>query len=119
MLLVGGVASAVVDGGNSVEPPAVCANGTDDPGCADGTEVPVNEPAASKCANGRDDDRDDLVDLNDPGCTSTTDTDETNVVTAACADGDDNDRDELVDLNDPGCTSTTDTDETNPSVDLR
>ena len=139
MLLAAGVASAVVDRGNSVdpgivergngvEPLAVCANGRDDdgdrlvdrgdPGCADGTEAPVNKRPAGECANGRDDDGDRLADLRDPGCASTTDDDESNVVKAACADGADNDRDERVDLQDPGCASTTDDDESNP-ISLR
>jgi hypothetical protein len=56
----------------------VCANGPDDdgdgfvdrddPGCADGTEAPVNERPAGECANGRDEDGDGFVDRDDPGC---------------------------------------------------
>ena len=113
MLLVGGVASAVVDGGNSVEPPAVCGNGTDDPGCADGTEAPKNDRPAGECANNADDDGDRLVDRDDPGCADGTEAPVNERTPSECANGADDDGDRLVDLKDPGCTSTTDDDETN------
>src|SRR5215207_222284 len=41
---------------------------SDDPGCADGSEAPVNERPARECNNGMDDDRDRFVDSDDPGC---------------------------------------------------
>ena len=123
MLSAAGLASAVVDGGNSVAPLAVCDNGRDDdrdrfvdgddPGCADGSEAPVNERPARECDNGKDNDGDKLVDLKDPGCASATDNDESNVLATACADGSDNDGDKLRDLKDPGCASATDNDESN------
>jgi hypothetical protein len=119
MLLVGGVASAVVDGGsgvvagNSGEQPALCANGTDDPGCADGTEAPRDDRPVGECANDRDDDGDRLVDRDDPGCADGTEAPATERRASDCANGSDDDRDNLVDLKDPGCESTRDDDESN------
>ena len=56
------------------------------------------------CANGMDDDLDELIDYpRDPGCESLTDEDEEDPELFACEDGQDNDEDALVDLNDPGC----------------
>jgi hypothetical protein len=122
MLLAGGVASAVVDGGNgvdvgnSVEPPAVCASGTDDPGCADDTKAPKDDRPARECANGTDDDRDRLVDRDDPGCADGTEAPVDERSASECANGTDDDRDKLADQSDPGCTSPADDDETNVVV---
>jgi hypothetical protein len=98
LLLVAGVANAVVSSGG-------------------GTEPPITQPPG-QCTNQEDDDGDGRVDGDDPGCTSADDDDETNVASPqACADRQDNDTDTLIDGDDPGCTSTDDDDETNPNVD--
>jgi hypothetical protein len=57
------------------------------------------------CADGEDNDEDNLVDANDPGCTDAFDADETDLAEVpTCADGIDNDEDELTDYpNDPDC----------------
>jgi hypothetical protein len=117
MLLAGGVASAVVDGGNSVEPPAVCANGTDDdgdrlvdrddPGCADGSEAPLNERPPGECANGTDDDGDGFVDRDDPGCADGSEAPVNERPPGECANGTDDDGDGFVDRDDPGCADGT------------
>lgn len=67
------------------------------------------------CSDGRDNDGDDLIDMNDPGCENTQDDDEFNATPqkTQCNDGVDNDSDGFVDMNDPGCENAQDDDEFN------
>jgi hypothetical protein len=67
------------------------------------------QPAQPACGDGKDNDRDGVVDANDPGCTSSDDTSE---LGGECDDAIDNDRDGYTDhpfrsdgLRDPGCSS--------------
>ena len=53
------------------------------------------------CVDGKDNDGDELIDLEDPGCRNNAFT--LSELDPACYDGEDNDDDGLVDLNDPGC----------------
>ena len=72
-------------------------------------------PSKPQCADGIDNDNDNLIDYartgGDPGCTSRKDTSESSPVTTtdACSDGVDNDRDTRIDYPaDPGCESASD-----------
>lgn len=96
--------------------------------------------STAACADGIDNDGDNLVDSADPGCSSSADTDETNTsgggggdgggnggggtgggsgggnsggAAPACEDNVDNDGDGLKDMSDPGCESAADMDESN------
>jgi hypothetical protein len=126
LLLVAGVAAAVVSSRDDTQPPltrapAQCTNQEDDdgdglvdgddPGCASADDDDESDAVPQACADGQDNDADGLVDGDDPGCTSTDDDDESDAVPQACADGQDNDADGLIDGDDPGCTSTDDDDE--------
>jgi len=71
----------------------------------------VNYP--KQCADGLDNDFDNLTDMEDPGCSSPSDNDETDTPVTQCSDGLDNDGDSLVDLADPGCENSEDDDEYN------
>jgi hypothetical protein len=75
-------------------------------------------PRTAQCADGIDNDGDNLVDHPaDPGCTSPDDNDETSPVPEQCRDGLDNDQDGKIDHpDDPGCSSPTDNDETDPTA---
>ena len=75
--------------------------------------------APKACADGRDNDGDEKLDLGDPGCSSAVDDDETDPAppppppppAKQCEDGRDNDGDGTVDLADAGCSSAADDDE--------
>ncbi len=69
------------------------------------------------CADGEDNDGDDLIDLDDPGCENARDNSEEDPAAPQCADGMDNDNDGFVDFpQDPGCGSSADDDEVNDPV---
>ena len=70
------------------------------------------DPAVAQCANDRDDDGDELRDLDDPGCVDEDDNDESNPPLAACTNRVDDDNDGAIDTDDPGCESPLDDDET-------
>jgi hypothetical protein len=130
LLLVAGVATAVVSSGGDTEPPVTqppgqCTNQEDDdgdglvdgddPGCTSADDDDESNAAPQACADRQDNDTDGLVDGDDPGCTSADDVDETDP--PACDDGIDNDSDTLIDGEDPGCASADDDNETSPNVD--
>ncbi len=79
------------------------------------TDIQFNiTPTQKACANGIDDDRDDLIDLLDPGCTDARDNDETDpAVIPFCANGIDDDGDGTIDFPaDDGCSAAGDDCET-------
>jgi hypothetical protein len=115
--------------------------GFDASGCEGGGGGGGGGGSTPACADGVDNDGDNLVDSADPGCTDSNDADESNTPgggngggnggggtgggsgnggggnsggpAPACEDSVDNDGDGLKDMNDPGCSSPSDTDEVN------
>ena len=69
------------------------------------------DPAPAQCADGIDNDEDELIDALDPGCFGVFDDDE--VDPPQCSDRNDNDDDGRIDADDPGCEGPDDDDEFN------
>lgn len=79
-----------------------------DPGCDFKVDDDESDPErAPACANDRDDDQDDFIDLDDPGCYAASDqVEQDSRPTAQCSNNYDDDRDGLIDYpNDPDCFS--------------
>ncbi|MAD60352.1 MAG: hypothetical protein CMH49_02410 [Myxococcales bacterium] len=77
-----------------------------DPGCELKLDQDESDPErAPACSNGRDDDRDELIDLDDPGCYAAADqVEQDERPIAQCANNYDDDGDGLIDFpNDPDC----------------
>lgn len=78
-----------------------------------GTLLVNFQQAPAACADGNDNDADNLTDLADPGCESPEDDSEFNEALPACSNRVDDDVDTLIDLDDPGCVDGDDNDEFN------